>query len=128
MSDKYYFFDRTVYYGATPFDHYGTIESIVQSAQEAYEIALTEKTTFYYIVDSQKQMDLNVKLEETVKDIISRNDFVLQYFYDTYTFGDNPQLIMQEVSPLLIDGFTYETIPSGKFISIAEKLSLYYRI
>lgn len=124
LSDKYYFFDRTVYYGATPFDHYGTIESIVQSAQEAYEIALTEKTTFYYIVDSQKQMDLNVKLEETVKDIISRNDFVLQYFYDTYSFGDSPQLIMQEVSPLLVDGFTYETIPSGKFISIAEKLSL----
>jgi len=124
LTDKYYFFDRAVYYGATPFDHYGTIESIIQSAQDAYEIALKDKTTFYYIVDSQKQMELNSKLEDAVNDIIKRNDFVLQYFYDTYTFADNPQLIMQEVSPLLTDGFTYETIPSGKFISIAEKLGL----
>lgn len=124
LTDKYYFFDRAVYYGATPFDHYGTIESIVQSAQDAYEIALKAKTPSYYIIDAQQQLLLNAKLEDTVKDIIKRNDFVLQYLYDTFSFDTTPRLLFQEVSPLLIDSFTYETIPSGKFISIAEKLGV----
>lgn len=124
LTDKYYFFDRAVYYGATPFDHYGTIESIVQSAQDAYEIALKAKTPPYYIIDAQQQLLLNAKLEDTVKDIIKRNDFVLQYLYDTFSFDTTPRLLFQEVSPLLIDSFTYETIPSGKFISIAEKLGV----
>ncbi len=124
LTDKYYFFDRGVYYGAAPFDPYGTIESIIQSAQDAYEIALKEKIPPYYIIDSQQQLLLNAKLEDTVKDIIKRNDFVLQYLYDTLSFDATPHLLFQEVSPLLIDSFTYETIPSGKFISIAEKLGV----
>ena len=123
LSDKYYFFDRAIYYGATPFDHYGTVESILQSAQDAYENALKEKVP-YCIINGQQQLLLNSKLEETVRDIIQRNDFVLQYLYDTYCFVATKEIFYQEVSPLLIDSFTYETIPSGKFISIAEKVGL----
>lgn len=124
LRDKYYFFDRAIYYGASPFDHYGTIESIMQSAQEAYEVALKEKTKSYFIVDLMQQAEFNKKLEGSVKDIIKRNDFVLQYLHDTITFGDNPKLLMQEVSPLIIDSFTYENIPTGKFISVAEKIGV----
>ncbi|ABB44474.1 diguanylate cyclase/phosphodiesterase [Sulfurimonas denitrificans DSM 1251] len=124
LRDKYYFFDRAIYYGASPFDHYGTIESIMQSAQEAYEVALKEKTKSYFIVDLMQQAEFNKKLEGSVKDIIKRNDFVLQYLHDTLTFGENPKLLMQEVSPLIIDSFTYENIPTGKFISVAEKIGV----
>lgn len=124
LSEKYYFFDHAIYYGATPFDNYGTIESIMQSAQEAYEIAFKEKSKFYFIVDTANQAELNKKLENTVRDIITRNDFVLQYLHDTFNFGHTPELIMQEVSPLLIDSFTYESIPTGKFISVAEKIGI----
>lgn len=124
LKDKYYFFDRAIYYGASPFDHYGTIESIMQSAQEAYEVALKEKTKSYFIVDLMQQAEFNKKLEGSVKDIIKRNDFVLQYLHDTLTFDENPKLLMQEVSPLIIDSFTYENIPTGKFISVAEKIGV----
>ena len=124
LTDKFYFFDNTIFYGATPFDRYGSIESILQGAQDAYETAYKEKLKPYFIADSQHQLELNKKLESTVKDIITRNDFVLQYMHDTYSFGLNPKLLMQEISPLLIDSFTFESIPSGKFISVAEELGL----
>lgn len=124
LSDKYYFFDGAVYYGASPFDHYGTVESIMQSAQDAYEAAFKEKSKSYFIVDMMHQIEFNKKLEGSVKDIIQRNDFVLQYIHDIYTFGEEPQLLMQEVSPLIIDSFTYENIPTGKFISVAEKMGV----
>lgn len=122
LNDKYYFFDNHIYYGAVPFDQYGSIESILQSAQDAFDTAVKEKTTNYFIADEKNQLELNQKLENTVKDIISRNDFVLQYLHDTFSFGANPTLLMQEVSPLIIDSFTFESVPSGKFISVAEKL------
>jgi EAL domain-containing protein (putative c-di-GMP-specific phosphodiesterase class I)/GGDEF domain-containing protein len=122
LNDKYYFFENNIYYGATSFDQYGSIESIVQSAHDAYDNALKEKLKHYFIADEKSQNELNTKLESTVKDIISRNDFVLQYLHDTYTFGESPKLLMQEVSPLIIDSFTFESIPSGKFISVAEKM------
>ena len=122
LSDKYYFFDNAVYYGAIPFDQYGTIESIQQSAQDAFQIAFKEKTTKYYIADTKNQLEVNQKLENTVKDIIARNDFVIQYLHDTYSLDAKQTLLMQEVAPLIIDSFTYESIPSGKFISVAEKL------
>lgn len=124
LRDKYYFFDRAIYYGASPFDHYGTIESIMQSSQDAYEVAFKEKNKFYFIVDLIQQAEFNKKLEISVKDIIKRNDFVLQYLHDTVTFGEDPKLLMQEVSPLIIDSYTYENIPTGKFISVAEKIGV----
>ncbi|KIM07652.1 MAG: hypothetical protein KU29_06565 [Sulfurovum sp. FS06-10] len=124
LTDKFYFFDNTIFYGATPFDRYGSIESILQGAQDAYKTAYKEKLKPYFIADAHHQLELNKKLESTVKDIITRNDFVLQYMHDTYSFGANPQLLMQEISPLLIDSFTFESIPSGKFISVAEELGL----
>lgn len=122
LSHKYYFFDNKVYYGATPFDNYGTIESILQSTRDTYESAIKEKSKYYFIADEKNQQELNNKLEHTVKDIISRKDFVLQYLYDTYDFHSSPQLLMQEVSPLIIDSLTFESIPSSKFLSVAEKL------
>lgn len=122
LNDKYYFFDNRIYYGATGFDKYGTIESILQGAQDSYETALKEKSKFFFIADEKSQQELNQKLEHTVKDIITRNDFVLQYLYDTYNFDTTPELLMQEISPLIIDSITFESIPSGKFISVAEKL------
>jgi len=124
LTDKYYFFDNAIFYGATPFDRYGSIESILQGAQDAYETAYKEKLKTYFIADATHQIELNKKLESTVKDIITRNDFVLQYMHDTYSFGSHSKLLMQEISPLLIDSFTFESIPSGKFISVAEKLGL----
>jgi EAL domain-containing protein (putative c-di-GMP-specific phosphodiesterase class I)/GGDEF domain-containing protein len=124
LVDKYYFFDRSIYFGAIPFDQYGTIESNIQNSQEAYETAITQKTSFYYIVDFKQQAESMQKLEGSVKDIIKRNDFVLQYLHDTVEFGEDPKTLIQEISPLIIDSFTFENISTGKFISVAERLGV----
>ncbi|MFT7004788.1 MAG: EAL domain-containing protein (putative c-di-GMP-specific phosphodiesterase class I) [Sulfurimonas sp.] len=121
LSEKYYFFENKIYYGATAFDNYGTIESILHTTQGAYENAIKDKSKFYFIVDEKNQLELNKKIEKTVKDVIARNDFVLQYIHDTYNFDIEPSLIMQEISPLIIDSTTFENIPTAEFISVAEK-------
>nr|WP_321265549.1 EAL domain-containing protein [uncultured Sulfurimonas sp.] len=124
LVDKYYFFDHVVYYGAIAFDQYGTIESNIQNAQDAFDVAIAQKTKFYHIVDFKQQAESMKKLEGSIQDIIKRNDFVLQYLHDTVEFGDEPKTLMQEISPLIIDGFTFENIPTGKFISVAERLGV----
>lgn len=124
LSDKFYFFDNAIHYGATPFNAYGSVESIIQSAQDAFELALKDETKNYFVSDAQHQLERNQKLEKTVQDIIARNDFVLQYLDDTFDFSIPPKLLMQHITPLLIDSYTFETIPSNTFMSVAEKLGV----
>lgn len=124
LDDKYYFFDNQIYYGGTPFDKYGTIESILQSAKDEYNSAYTKKQGFYKVLDISEQIEKNKELEESVKDIIRRDDFALQYIFDTYDFSVPPNLIMQEISPMLIDMRTFDKFPIGVFISVAEKMDL----
>jgi len=57
LVDKYYFFDSSIYFGAVPFDQYGTIESNIENAQEAYENAISQKGKFYHIVDFKQQAE-----------------------------------------------------------------------
>lgn len=124
LVDKYYFFESSIYFGAAPFDQYGTIESNIQNSQEAYESAVAQKSKLYHIVDFKQQAESMKKLEGSIKDIIKRNDFVLQYLHDIVEFGDEPETLIQEISPLIIDSFTFENIPTGKFISVAERLGV----
>lgn len=124
LSEKYYFFDNRVYYGGAPFDKYGTVESILQSAKSEYQIAYEKDDSFYEVVDLNEQLKKNKALEKNVKDIIARNDFALQYIQDTYDFDEEPKLLLQEISPMLIDDQTFDRFPIGVFISVAEKMNL----
>lgn len=124
LDDKYYFFDNKIYYGASPFDKYGTLESILQSAKDEYNALYEKKEELYRVLDKSEQIEKNKLLEESVKDIISRDDFALQYVYDTYDFNETPRLILQEISPMLIDFRTYDRFPIGVFISVAEKMGI----
>lgn len=124
LDDKYYFFDNQIYYGGTPFDKYGTVESILQSAKDEYSSVYAQKETFYSVLDQSEQIEKNKVLEASVKDIIERDDFALQYVFDTYDFSEPPNLIMQEISPMLIDMRTFERFPIGVFISVAEKMGI----
>jgi EAL domain-containing protein (putative c-di-GMP-specific phosphodiesterase class I) len=123
LDDKYYFFDNQIYYGAAPFDKYGTVESILQGAKDEFNVAHTNKE-LYRILDLTQQLEKNKELEKSVKDIIERDDFALQYVYDTYDFSEPPRLIMQEITPMLIDMRTFDRFPVGVFISVAEKMDL----
>ena len=124
LDERYYFFDNHIYYGGTPFDKYGTVESILQSAKDEYQNAFKSKEGFYQISDLNDQIQKNKELEKSVRDIIDRDDFALQYVFDTYDFAATPNLIMQEVTPMLIDMRTFDRFPVGVFISVAEKIDL----
>ena len=124
LDDKYYFFDNQIYYGGTPFDKYGTVESILQSARDEYSGVYAKKERHFSVLDQSEQIEKNKVLEESVKDIIERDDFALQYVFDTYDFSEPPHLIMQEISPMLIDMRTFDRFPIGVFISVAEKMDL----
>jgi len=124
LDDKYYFFDNQIYYGGTPFDKYGTVESILQSAKDEYSGVYAKKERLYSILDQSEQIEKNRVLEDSVKDIIERDDFALQYVFDTYDFSEPPHLIMQEISPMLIDMRTFDRFPIGVFISVAEKMDI----
>ncbi len=124
LGDRYYFFDNRIFYGGVPFDKYGTIESILQSAKEEHQLAIQENKANYHVSDLSDQIEKNKELENSVKDTIERGDFALQYVYDTYDFDPTPNLIMQEVTPMIIDMRTFEKLPIGVFISAAEKIDL----
>lgn len=124
LDDKYYFFDNQIYFGGTPFDKYGTVESILQSAKDQYNSVYAQKQEFYKVLDISEQIEKNKEFEASVKDIIDRDDFALQYVFDTYDFSPTPNLIMQEISPMLIDMRTFERFPIGVFISVAEKMDV----
>jgi EAL domain-containing protein (putative c-di-GMP-specific phosphodiesterase class I)/GGDEF domain-containing protein len=124
LEDKYHTGGDIAHFGITPFDRYGTIDSILYNAFEAYKNASQSKGHLYYISENSELIEKTKRLEDNVKDIIERSDFALRYVYDTLTFDTNPALVMQEVSPVIIDMDTFEKMAIGTFVSVAEKLRL----
>lgn len=123
LHENYYFFDNDIHYGLIPFDKYGTVESILSHATLVYEDA-KNKDKSYIISDNSIQLEKDLEHEKSVKDIIQREDFALRYIFDTYSMDENERLLMQEISPLLMDTNTFEKFSTGVFISVAEKLNL----
>lgn len=107
--------------GGTPFDTYGTIDSIMDSLEKAYQTAVSKrKNNSVIIKESQIQQDV-LKLEEKVKLIVTESNFLIDFIYDSYSFEN--KLIMRELKPILKD-YNGNTLPIGSFISICEKLEL----
>lgn len=109
--------------GVTPFDQYGTLDSILHNAHEAYLSSLEQSNQLFLIADNAELIEKTREYERTVKDIIEREDFTLKFIFDTYEM-DNDTLLMQDASPLIIDSQTFEKFPIGVFISVAEKLKI----
>lgn len=113
-----------LYLGATPFDNYGTIDTILHSAHECYLECVQNKHELFAISDNAALMETTKKMEILVQDIIDREDFTIKFIFDTFEMDSDNKLIMQDASPIIINTTTYEMFPIGIFISVAEKLKL----
>jgi len=122
LKSRYLIDGKVFHCGATPFDQYGTVDSILHNAHETYLKSLTSENLFV-ISDNAELVEKTREYERTVKDIIEREDFTIKFIFDTFEM-DSEKLIMQDASPLIIDSETFEKFPIGVFISVAEKLKI----
>lgn len=107
--------------GGTPFDAYGTTNSIMKSVEEAYNSAMLNNINCSVII-KESQIQKNVlALEDKVKSIISNSNFTIDFIFDTYSLEN--ELLMKELKPILKDN-EGKVLPIGSFIAISEKLRL----
>jgi len=124
LKDQYLIDGDIVYFGATPFDNYGTMDSILRSAHECYLECVKNKHELFTISDNAELMEKTQKMEVLVKDIIESKDFTIKFIYDTFEMDSDTKIIMQDASPIIMNSETFEMFPIGIFISVAEKLEL----
>jgi len=124
LKDKYLIDDNICYFGATPFDHYGTLDTILHSAHETYLQCSESKKELFSISDNASLIEKTQAMEVIVQEIVENNDFTIKFIYDTYEMDEDNKTIMQDVAPIILDSNNYEPFPIGVFISIAEKLKL----
>ncbi len=108
--------------GATPFDSYGTIDSIMKSSNSAYEEAKSKNVNCGIVVNENTIKDKVLKLEEEIKNLVETNNFGIDFIYDSYSFDDN-KLLMRELKPILKDSNSKD-IQIGSFIAVCEKLEI----
>lgn len=113
-----------VYFGATPFDNYGTVDSILRSAHDSFMECVNGNKKLFSISDNAALIEKTRQHEVLVADIIKREDFTIKFVYDTFEMDDETKMIMQDASPIIINSETFEMFPIGIFISVAEKTNL----
>lgn len=124
IKSKYLIDGDVVYFGATPFDNYGTTDSILHSAHESYLNCANNKKALYAVSDNAELIEKTRQHELLVEDIIKREDFTIKFIYDTFEMDNDENIIMQDASPIIINSDTFEMFPIGIFISVAEKINL----
>ncbi len=107
--------------GATPFNELGTIDEMLQAANEAYEKAKIIGPNEYFIRSkSDLSRDMTV-WRDLITEIIDNSSFEIDFINDAYTLDDdNNDIIMQEAFTNAKDKDN-NPIPIGSFVSIAEK-------
>jgi EAL domain-containing protein (putative c-di-GMP-specific phosphodiesterase class I) len=120
LKESYEISNKILFASSLPFDHYSTTENILKTLEETFN---TRNDTNYIIQKEKQVEEKDLILENNITSIISNNAFSLSYKYDTYLLSDPNVLIMQEVSPNLIDK-EGNNIPIGTFIAVAEHRDL----
>lgn len=121
ISKNYKIPENIFHIAGTPFDIYGTIDTIMQSLETAYK-ELVDKNKNGSIVIQESEIKRQVdELESKVKLIVEGSNFSIDFIFDSYSLDE--KLMIRELRPLLRDE-TGSLIPIGSFIAISEKLSL----
>ncbi|MAD41928.1 MAG: hypothetical protein CL623_06005 [Arcobacter sp.] len=115
--------DDLIHIGGTSFDLYGSLESVLASANSAYKVSKEKGISSYYII-SEKDIEKDyTSINNNVIEVITKAEFEIDLVLDTYLF-DNPDiLVMNEVSPQLYD-HNNEKLSIGSFIAVSQKLKL----
>lgn len=118
-----YSIEKHVFKGvAIPLHKYTSIKNIYEDLDQLYENSIEEEQS-HYVLDNESISDEDEKLEKTIQSIIKNDAFTISTKFDTYSFDEEPELIMQEIAPNLIDTEGKE-IPIGTFIGVAESLKI----
>jgi len=123
IKSKYLIDGNIAYFGATPFDNYGTTDSILHSAHESY-LSCIDTHNLFAVSSNAELIEKTKRNEEIVKDIIDREDFTVKFIYDTFEMDNEENLLIQDASPIILDSNTFDKFPIGVFISVAEKIGL----
>ena len=107
---------------ALPLYKYTSIPKINKDLDDLYEKTLNNDKT-HYVIDNDDIDQESEKLEKTIKSIIKNNAFTIGTKFDTFSFMDPDELLIQEIAPNLIDT-EGKNIPIGTFISVAEALNI----
>jgi EAL domain-containing protein (putative c-di-GMP-specific phosphodiesterase class I)/GGDEF domain-containing protein len=121
MGMRYEVENKPAYFGLIPFDKYGTIDSILHSLSDAYNIAKNSEN-YYYVISPSEVLDKFSVIEQNVREIIENNFFEIEYGFETRSMEDN-KIIMLEAIPMLYDK-NREKFSIGVFMSAAEKIKL----
>lgn len=121
LPQKYLITENMINIGITPFDLYGTIDSIMKLAQDAYLLSKEKGMNSFHLIDFEPfQLEYD-RLEDEINHIIENKDFEIGFSLETYLIEDKEKLLMKEVAPQLLN-HKGEKLAIGSFISIAEKL------
>lgn len=107
--------------GATPFNELGTIDQMLQSANEAYEKAKLIGPNEFFIREKTKLSRDMTQWRDLITDIIDNANFEIDFVNDTFKLdSEEKTIIMQEAFANVKDRENND-IPIGSFVSIAEK-------
>jgi len=109
--------------GCTAFDLYGTVESVISTANDAYEEANKKGLNNYHVISEDDIARSYELIDGNVKHIVDSAEFNIDFVLDTFLFDDPKKLIMQEVAPQLYD-HNGDRLLIGSFVSIAQKLNI----
>lgn len=122
LKDKYEIKNEIFKAVSIPLHKFTSIPKIYKDLDTLFEKHLHSKKS-HYILDNELINQEDEKLEKTIQSIIKNDAFTIGTKFDTFNFEETPQLIMQEISPNLIDTEGKE-IPIGTFIGVAEILNI----
>lgn len=114
--------EELIQIGVTEFDLYGSLDTVMASANKAYQISKEKGINSYHILGLEEiEKDYSL-LEDAVLRLIKDETFEIKYILESYLF-DEKKLAMTEAAPKLFD-HEGKTVPIGSFVSIANKLNL----
>lgn len=115
--------DDLIHIGGTAFDLYGSLDSVIDSVNSAYEKSKEKGINSYHII-GEKDIERNYALiDNNVIDVINNANFKIDFVLDSYLFDRPESLVMSEVSPQLYDK-DGNKLSIGSFVSVAQKLKI----
>lgn len=122
FNSKYNFQTKPFHCVAIPFNKYSSIAAIYKDLDSLFDTTINQNKIF--AIENEKIMNAEFeRLEKIIQSIITNNAFTISTKFDTFSFEETPVLLMQEISPNLIDT-DGKIIPIGTFIGVAENLKI----
>lgn len=115
--------DDLIHIGGTVFDLYGSLDTVLDSLTNAYEVSKEKGINTYYII-GEKDIEKNYSLiDNNVIEVINNANFEIDFVLDSFLFDDPEVLAMNELSPQLYD-HEGKKLSIGSFVSVAQKLKI----